>query len=86
MASHTQEEIFAIQRCNAILLLTEALRATQSHPNAQARARAMVDYFASLKRGDKFDLISLLSLPPPVPPTRQLMAGHAHGKSEPAGL
>jgi hypothetical protein len=65
MTSHTHDELLAIQRCNAILMLSEALRATQGCTNAQGRAKAMVDYFANLRRQDKFDLISLLSLPPP---------------------
>ena len=87
MTTYSREDLIAIQRCNVTTVLCEALRQTRHLTNAQDQARAMVTHFEKLARGDKLDVIALLTLPkipPPVQPTRKLMADHAHGDERPA--
>jgi hypothetical protein len=85
MTTYSLEDLIAIQRCNATLILCNALRATAKHAHPQDRARAMLSEFERLSRADQQDLIALLTLPklPPSGRSAPSLSHHAPGTERP---
>jgi hypothetical protein len=80
MTTHTIEDLHAMQRVNAILILCEALRSTAHlEPcNPQKRSQAMAAYIDTVPNPDRLSLMAFISLPPPVQRPKA-PNGHADG-------
>ena len=77
MASHTPEEVAAIQRCDALLILSKALDETKGITNSHMRARAMVQIIEGLRPIDKLSLSALVTSPRVTPATSPTVATKA---------